>query len=469
MSTAPRPPQSLLPDRHQRFAFLGWIALNCLGLNAVVYFLAEWIRQRSWLPDWLIDSNLYELGHFLRPRQGHDSWAPMLQALHFWQAHPGSSIYQGVFFTEHIKFQYPLTSLLPFAVLSRLGIGDARISTLLGGVGWASVAAVAVLSVAIARRSAAALDGPPRRLDAATIAAILLSSVLFYPLLKSCVIGQVQTELTLAFAAAFYCWLRSRERTAGALIGVIILFKPQFFLLLVWAALRKRWGAAISGMIVIALVLPIAVIVFGWQNNLEYLAVLRSLSRVGESFFQNYSMNGLLNRLLFNGGEQMFHQDSFPPYDPVVYAGTLVSSIFLIGLGLVFPVGRSPGGRARRGGMADFACMTAVATIASPIAWQHHYGVFLPIVVWLWFGRASGRAPVRGMAWLVAAYILLSDCMSPLNLLYQAPVLNVLQSSLYFGGLIVVWILLSPRYGFLPEGDQGSDIGSLQMAGSEGV
>jgi alpha-1,2-mannosyltransferase len=467
MSTAPRPQQSLLPHSHQDFAFLGWIALNCLGLNAIVYCIVEWIMGRSWLPDWLIDTNLYELGRFLHHKQGHDSWAPMLQALHFWQAHPGSSIYQGVFFSEHIKFQYPLTSLLPLAGLSRLGLSDARIALLLGGLTWASVGVVAILCVAIASRSASPLDGPPvkiGKLGAKTIAAILLGTVLFYPLLKGCVIGQVQTMLTLAYTAAFYCWLRGKERTAGALIGIVILCKPQFFLLLVWAALRKRWGAAISGLVCVALFLPIALILFGWQNNLEYLNVLRALSRVGESFFQNQSMNGLLNRLLFNGGNQMFHQDSFPPYQPVVYAGTLISSIFLIGLGLVFP-----GSRARRGGMADFACMTAVATIGSPIAWQHHYGVFLPILVWLWFGRASGRAPVRNLAWLAIAYILMSDCLSPLNLLYRVPVLNIAQSSIYFGGLIAVWILLSRRYATATETEMRPEKQDLQMAGSEAI
>ena len=421
--------------------FLGWIALNCLCLNAIVYVTCEWIRRKSWLPNWLIDSNFYELGRFFEFKQGHDSWMPMLTAFHYWRTHPGNSIYEGVFFSQRIKFQYPLTSLLPLILLDKLGLSDAQISRVFGAIGWVSVAVVAALCVVIAIRSAAPLDSSTVRFDFATVAAIVLGSISFYPLLKGCVIGQIQTELTLAYTAAFYYRLRGKERISGVLIGLMILVKPQYVLLLVWALLRKRWSEALTGLASIAIVLPVAIILFGWHTNLDYLNVVRQLGRTGESFFQNHSMNGLLNRLLVNGGDQMFHQDSFPPFNAVVYLGTLVSSIMLIGLAFVFPVGR-----ALRGGMADFACMTTVATIASPIAWQHHYGVLLPILVWLWFGRTSGRAPVRRLAWLVSAYILIADCFSPLNLSYHVPALNIIQSHIYFGGLIVVWLLLSPRY-----------------------
>jgi hypothetical protein len=386
----------------------------------------------------------------------------MLTATHFWESHPGSNIYQAIFFSAHVKFQYPLTSLLPFVLMSHLGLSDARMSTLLGGIGWASVVATTILCIAIASRSAASSDFPAIRPDTMTTVAIILGSVLFYPLLKGCVIGQIQTELTLTYTAAFYCWLRGKERTAGALIGIMILCKPQFLLLLIWAALRSRWNTVVAGLACIALFFPVALILFGWHNNLGYLSVLGALSHTGESFFQNHSVNGMLNRLLFNGGDQMFHMDSFPPFNPIVYAGTLIGSIALIAIAFVFPRDR-----ARRGGMADFACITAVATMASPIAWEHHYGVFLPVLTWLWFGRTSGRAPTRGVAWLVIAYVLISDCLSPLNVLYRVPLLNIAQSHIFFGGLIVLWILLSPKYAVVNEIAADPNIVKSKLTGAE--
>lgn len=446
MTTLSSPAQRVATHSDSRrapldFRFLGWIAANCLGLNAIVYVLVTWIKRRGLLPNWLLDSNLYNLGRYFTIKQGQDSWGAMLTALHYWEQHPASPIYRGVFFDLHTKFQYPLTSLLPFVALKAIGLSEHQISIFWGVVDWSAVLLVGVLCVAIASRSAAAHEGGRVKLDYATIAAILLGTLLFYPLLKGCVIGQIQTILSLAYTLAFYCWLRGKQRAAGALIGLMVLLKPQMSLLLIWFALRRRWGALIAALISIAAILPIALAIFGWQNNWDYLLVLSTLSRVGESLYGNHSMNGLLNRLLFNGGDPVFHLDSFPPFNPIVYAGTLISSLLLMGLALIFP-----GGRGRRGGMADFACMTAVATMASPIAWQHHYGVFLPILVWLWFGRNSGRAPVRNSAWLVTAYVLIGDCLSPINVTWRVPVLNIVQSHIYFGGLIVLWVLLSARY-----------------------
>ena len=58
-----------------------------------------------------------------------DSWRPMLQALD--ARDRGEPVYQTVFFTEHVKFQYPLTSLfLPMALRSPSRTGNALIKAL---------------------------------------------------------------------------------------------------------------------------------------------------------------------------------------------------------------------------------------------------------------------------------------------------------------------------------------------------
>lgn len=435
--------------RHWRsdVTFLAWIVGNCIGLNLLIHFCAVWIRDSGRLPEFNFDSNLHSLHLFLRGALQHDSWGPMLSAVHFWTLHPDGNIFQNIFFAEHIKFQYPLASLLPFIALNKLGFSDLQIMRYANAAGWISVLLVGAVCILIAARSAALPGGKSANLTVSRNSGILVGTLMFYPLMRGCALGQVQTILTLIYTVAFYCWLVGAERWSGALIGLLVLVKPQFALLLLWATFRKRWGALIAGLAAIGLILLIALAVFGWQNNWGYLDVLRALSRTGETYSPNQSMNGLLNRLLFNGDSQRFYFASFPAFNPIVYVGTLISSTLLVVLAMVFP-----GGRARRGGLADFACISAVATIASPIAWEHHYGVFLPILVWLWFGRASGNAPVRGVAWLVAAWILIGDSLSPLNALAYVPVANLALSYMYFGGLIVLWILLCPRYGGTAEG-----------------
>ncbi|MCB0138226.1 MAG: hypothetical protein KDD75_24205, partial [Caldilineaceae bacterium] len=73
------------------------------------------------------------------------------------------------------------------------------------------------------------------------------------------------------------------------------------------------------------------------------------------------------------------------------------------------------------------------ATIVSPIAWEHHYGI-LPPVFALLFAKCAERPPEPS---LVVAF-LLSATYIPLTKSLAATPLNVLQSYLYFGALIAL-------------------------------
>jgi hypothetical protein len=103
--------------------------------------------------------------------------------------------------------------------------------------------------------------------------------------------------------------------------------------------------------------------------------------------------------------------------------------------------------------MADLSIVSIVCVIATPMAWEHHYGALLPIFIWLWFAvyrpriyRVSvyrqGAAPVWPLA---LAFLLIADFLSPLNLLAAIPVANLLQSYMYFGALLLLALLASTR------------------------
>jgi hypothetical protein len=234
--------------------------------------------------------------------------------------------------------------------------------------------------------------------------------------------------------------------------------KPQYGIFLLWAALRRKFGAfaACAAVLVIGLISSLAF--FGLRANLEYLGVLSYLSHHGEIYFPNQSMGGLLNRALFNGNSFVFSRGTYPPYNPVVYWGTVVSSVILLVYGLM-----PPRNRTSSGGASDLACVMLIATMASPIAWEHHYGILFAILVWLAV-RSLGRKPSRGedLA-LLAAYCLTSNLLSIAGLTAHVPVLNLVQSYLYFGALLTLGLLvLAMRKGDLkwqrmhePVGEEG--------------
>jgi hypothetical protein len=95
---------------------------------------------------------------------------------------------------------------------------------------------------------------------------------------------------------------------------------------------------------------------------------------------------------------------------------------------------------------ADFALAALVSTMASPVAWEHHYGVLAPIFAFLlpplWKYRPAGRWT---MPVLAASYVLASNFIGVANRFRTVPVANVVQSYLLAAALVVGVLLVRLR------------------------
>lgn len=437
-SSPPPPSPDRIVQRRDRI-FPVVCAAVWIMANVVLYRIGRWLSWHGIVPVFAPGSCIGPLRTLFVNVDGADSWGAMLQAIHFWQAHPSASIYGSVFFDQHIKFQYPLSSLFTLLPLVSLHFSDIQIVLILNWVSRLAYFLIALLCTRIAVLSARQADPhAAAHLSWTQQLTVACGSILFFPLVCGIVLGQIQTLLTLLYCVAFYCWLRGAQRTAGVFLALSALVKPQFALMLVWAAVRRRWGAFWAGLATLAAGAAASVAVFGWQNNLGYIPVLRTLS-LGETYFINQSMNGLLNRLISAEDPFLWNDRSFAPFSLTVYLGTALTTLLLLGLALYARRGQ------RTGGAADFAAMAVVATIASPIVWTHHYGAFLPIFVWLWFGHYRHAHARRDIPWLIAAYYMVGNYESVLPALARIPVLNLAMSYVYFGGLITLALLLRLR------------------------
>jgi len=416
-----------MPGRSDRrlllFVLLNILAVN-VGFRLIVHFIfhtaVEEMRIRYW--------------YFFHFQQWTDSWTPMLGSVNSFLAHPGLAIYQAKLYDTLI---YPLTSILPLLWMKQAGMNDSGILHTLMIASWIAVVAVVALQVRIAA-VVARHDGLTWR----ALLAIVLGGFFFMPVTLAYSLGQAQIFLDLFFSLLMLFWMEGKERSAGAMMALLTMVKPQFGLLLLWAALRRRWNALASGMAILGLGGALSLFVFGVRNNLDYLGVLAGLSRKAQTHYANQSIFGLLNRAIFNGENIPYHPYIYPLYIPWIYAVTLATTTALVLLVLAYPW------RERTSGVADLSAIAVVSVIATPMAWEHHYGVMLPIFVWLWFGiyrRGSGRVWTVALTW-----VLIADFLSPLNLLAAIPVANVLQSYMYFGALILL-VLLLQRSGYKTE------------------
>ena len=386
-----------------------------LTLNTAVHVLSSTGTETVW----------FHVGQFLRTVQGADSWRAMESARDYAGSH-ADGIYDEIFFTRGVKFQYPPTALLLFGQLQRPA---------LNALSWIATVLTAVITGAILRRSvqtAGPVDGRQNLSPWLEVLA-LLAALSFYPLIKAYTLGQIQSWLNLLFAGALLLWITGARATAGAAVAIMCLVKPPYALLLVWAALRREWRFAVTGLAVVCSALAVSLSTYGIGDHLAYLRVLSYIGRRGEAFYPNQSFNGVLNRLITTGSNLEWRNHAFAPVNAVVIAGTIASFIVLIALSI-----RPPD---RKAGALDFSVMSLAITMTAPVAWEHHYGILAPIYAAiapeLIARRPLGRWTVPA---LMTSYVLAANYFLFTNR-FAATVLNPLQSYLLAGALLL-WFLM---------------------------
>ncbi|WP_156378383.1 MULTISPECIES: glycosyltransferase family 87 protein [unclassified Phenylobacterium] len=365
-----------------------------------------------------------------------DSWGPLWNAFDSWDKSPGRDIYAETF-DKGIKYQYPPTAVFimmgpmqppggrPFLYFDLVSIG------------------FLLLSFLCAERLLAAgggeATGPRRWVEfAARLGLVALLGMLFWPMTYGLHLGQVQLWIDGLFALALLGWSRGLRIAPALLIAAASLLKPQFSLFLLWAAFRGEWRFALTLGFAGAAGLLASFWVFGFDDFLHYIRVLGVLADRGEAFYPNQSFNGLLNRLMSLSDPVAYNNlewrgDHFPPPTPFVKIGTSLTSALILGLALFHRRKASED----EGRMLDFCAMALSATIASPIAWEHHYGITFAIFAVLLL-RAANSPPA--LAALAVAYVLVSQNIALVNQLAATP-FNFLQSPILFGGLIMLVLL----------------------------
>jgi alpha-1,2-mannosyltransferase len=423
-----------------------FLLLNAFAFNGLLWLVS---------PEPYKETVLQHTYDVLRGRGCDDSWGVMSISLQYIREHPDKPLYSDIFFERNLKFQYPPSSLFAVAGLVWL-VGQEGIRTeeckvydlptINDVLGWffilmSAVCAAALLEIGLRRQ-----QGPPASgvMIAVRFVIVLALALTFYPLAKAYTLGQIQNWLNGLFALALLCWVTGRKVPSGVLIGLMALVKPQYGAFVLWALLRREWGfsaaLAATGIVGVAG----SIMAYGFSNHLDYLRVLEFLAERGETFYPNQSVNGLLNRVMVlvdptAWTSLQFTDNSFPPFSPLVYGGTLVTSIVLLSAALF-----------RRGSKGDpdrtfdFCTMALSITIASPIAWEHHYGTIFPILAVLLASVISDR---RRLLLLTVSYVLISNYIPVTNLL-AATVFNVAQSYLFVAAITVLLLLHTTRPGW---------------------
>ncbi len=379
---------------------------------------------------------------FLHPSNHGDSWLPMRHALEVLNGPDHDRLYETLFLGAQVRFQYPPSSLLPLELLSALGVSASSALNALnalvfvlnacasGALGW--------LLFQGKRKEGWAL--PPA---SAVAASAFCASFAFYPLVRAQVLGQIQIWIDLLFTLAVLGWVLQRRLLAGFLIGLACTIKPQMGLLLLWGLLWRDWKF-VSGILGAALpILLLSVSHYGIHNHLAYLDILSFLSRHGESFFANNSINGILNWYLSPNDSLRWYDNTLTPFNPTVYAGTMVASMVALSVICAMPILR----RGRAPGLSDLGIAAICTIVGSPVAWEHHYGILLPLYLValhaVFSFPASGRRHIA-MIMLVLSWVMVADFIPFAGLLAHTP-FRIAQAYCLFGALSLLAVLVGMK------------------------
>jgi alpha-1,2-mannosyltransferase len=389
--------------------------LLLLSLLNIAVMCALWLQKPE-------DSALQKLGFDVRGQVLDDSSAFMQEA---WRVeHLGKPVYQTVFFEEHLKFQYPTSSLLIGYVAKGFGV------TFYTLIKW-MVLISGLLTLLLAGEIFLRLlpTEPSERWKVRLLIATL--GVFFYPLILGVRFGQMQTVLTFLFTLAVWLWMLDRKAAAGVCLAIACAVKPPLGLFLLWGLLRREWRFVWALLATVVVVQVAAIWLFGWSNEMGYLAPLSYMGHRGECIGENQSVNGWLQRLTHNGEGDT---SMFPPYNPIVYAGTVVSSLLFVLAGLVLPVWLK-----WKDTLADFVLFGLLSTIASPIVWTHHYGVFYVGCVYFLAMRLKQKRKIPVA--FVACFLLLANFFHLLGKYYWVRPENLVFSYVLYAGMGVILLI----------------------------
>jgi alpha-1,2-mannosyltransferase len=253
--------------------------------------------------------------------------------------------------------------------------------------------------------------------------ALLVSS----PFLATLALGQVYPMLALGLVAAWVAERRGRLRLSGVSLGLVVAVKPSLAPVLLWPAVRRRWGMLASAVVTGAAVTLLSALVVGFGAAFEWVRLV--MDEPLSAYWDNASIPSAAARL--------FAENEFA--EPLAVVPGAVPAGYVLGflvVALTAYLVRRDGGD----GMGLWA-MVAAALLASPISW-HNYLVLLAPGVLVLISR--GRAPVA----LLLLSLQLVPPQWPLLWSGSPTALATLALTLYFFILLAHWLsFLGPASG----------------------
>ncbi len=275
------------------------------------------------------------------------------------------------------SFVYPPIAALPYTLV----VSDDAAAVHAGLVWMSRIAFVLCLLCVYV------LAGANVRRRSVVVAFVAWSGLTFFPLLRAVQLNQASLLVAVCIGASACLVARGKVAAAGAVCALAAAFKPQLAVVPLLAAACSRPFAR-SALVTLAVALLASLVYGGIHNHWRYLSVVLPQLAEGYAFYPNQSWSAFFLRL---GGASPLEFELATAAPWVGTASLLAAGAMVVaGAFVLLRSARRPAASEQLSLAVLFAWQ--VATLASPISWEHHYVPALFVLAWLLGEALVGRA-----------------------------------------------------------------------------
>ena len=202
-----------------------------------------------------------------------------------------------------------------------------------------------------------------------SLAILTIASVAWAPVLVGLIVGQLMTLLLLLLSFCWWALREKRDAAAGVFLGLVLALKLMGIPLLIFLAIRRRWGTVFASLLTAALANVVAAFLMGFGHVIEYyLTVSRALFPIYRAEIYNLSAWSVGWRLFDGTGSPDLLSIQAPPLIHAPRLAPIVSALLPLAL---LVVGIALALRARDMD-TSFGILVCVTILFSPVAWTHY-------------------------------------------------------------------------------------------------
>lgn len=258
-------------------------------------------------------------------------------------------------------------------------------------------------------------------------------------------LGNTTQYVLLLLLGAVFCLWKQQGFLAGALVAIAGIIKIPILLLAGYFLLRGRWQAVTGFVAALLAIVGTSLLLFGPELHVDwYQQCVQPFAGKPVSAFNVQSVDGFLARLL--GGNPATWMPMQVNWTFKLLRYSLLS---LLAGAVVWAFWRVKPPRTLAAETLEFVTVLVLALLMSPISWTHYY-LLLLLPFALYLGKKLPLPEPRwALRWFAVSAVLVSLPVtlykSPNSLLQQL-VDRVFLSHYFFGGVLLLGLLLAARW-----------------------